>query len=105
MSQIGVSNSLSAILTKHESSLLSDWIKEQSAPQGRRGAAVKEPELRRQCAEFIGLLRGTVEQGKGADIESPHWKGVREMLEDLSRSRMAMGFSPSETASFIFSLK
>src|SRR5207248_674310 len=40
-----------------------------------------------------------------ANIESPHWKGLREMLEHLSRSRMAMGFSPSETASFIFSLK
>jgi rsbT co-antagonist protein RsbR len=106
MSQKSVSqNGLSAILNKQESTLLSEWIKEQSSVQGRQGAVLKESELRKQCSEFLGLLRASLEQGKEADIESPQWKGVREMLEELSQSRVALGFSPSETASFIFSLK
>jgi rsbT co-antagonist protein RsbR len=106
MSQKSVSQSgLSAILNKQESTLLSEWIKEQSSVQGRQGAVLKESELRRQCSEFLGLLRSSLEQGKEADIASPQWKGVREMLEELSQSRVALGFSPSETASFIFSLK
>jgi rsbT co-antagonist protein RsbR len=106
MSQNSASHdSFSAILKKQESTLLSDWIKEQSSIQGRHGAVLKETELRNQCSEFIGQLRASLEQGKEADIESPHWKGVREILEHLSRSRVAAGFSPSETASFIFSLK
>jgi rsbT co-antagonist protein RsbR len=106
MSQNGPSQAgLSAILTKHESALLTDWVEEQKGLQNRRGAAVKESELRRQCTEFLGLLRGAVERGQDGDIGAPHWKGVREMLEHLSRSRIALGFSPSETASFIFSLK
>jgi rsbT co-antagonist protein RsbR len=106
MSQKSVSqNGLSAILNKQESTLLSEWIKEQSSVQGRQGAVLKESELRKQCSEFLRLLRASLEQGKEADIESPQWKGVREMLEELSQSRVALGFSPSETASFIFSLK
>ncbi len=33
------------------------------------------------------------------------YEPARAMLEDLSRSRALQGFSPSETATFIFSLK
>ena len=34
-----------------------------------------------------------------------YWKSVKDLLADLSRSRVAQGFSPSETATFVFSLK
>ena len=96
---------LSRILSKHETELVSDWVKEQSATQSHRGSVPKQSELRKQCAEFIGLLRKAVEQESGENIESPGWSGVREMLQHLSRSRTVQGYSPSETASFIFSLK
>jgi rsbT co-antagonist protein RsbR len=33
------------------------------------------------------------------------WEGVRGQLEELSRSRVTDGYSPSETATFVFSLK
>jgi rsbT co-antagonist protein RsbR len=36
---------------------------------------------------------------------SQDWKNVRDILSDLSRSRARSGFSPSETATFVFSLK
>src|SRR5438094_475313 len=75
MSQNGPSQaSLSAILTKHESALLSDWVEDQRAVQGRRGAALKESELRRQCTEFLSLFRGAVDREKDGDIEAPHWE-------------------------------
>ena len=96
---------LSQILAKHEKQLVSDWVQEQSAARGHRGQRTEEAELRKQCAEFIGLLRKAVEKQNGDDIESPEWSGVREMLQHLSRSRTAQGYSPSETASFVFSLK
>jgi rsbT co-antagonist protein RsbR len=34
-----------------------------------------------------------------------HWDDVRASLSDLSKSRAHAGFSPSETATFVFSLK
>ena len=33
------------------------------------------------------------------------WSAVRELLGEFSRSRALQGFTPSETATFIFSLK
>jgi rsbT co-antagonist protein RsbR len=36
---------------------------------------------------------------------TPAWETAREILTDLSRSRARLGFTPSETATFVFSLK
>ena len=36
---------------------------------------------------------------------APAWAGVREMLDELSRARAARASRPSETATFVFSLK
>lgn len=97
--------SLSGILGKHESEILAEWIREQAAVRGRRGATLREPELREQCGSFLTALRETAAAAKDFEIESRDWKGVRGLLEDLSRQRAAQGFSPTETAAFLFSLK
>ena len=96
---------LTEILTKHEAKLVSDWAKEQSSTPRHRGASAKESDIRKECAEFIGLLRKTLETDSAGNISSPGWSELREMLEHISRSRTLQGSSPSETASFIFSLK
>jgi rsbT co-antagonist protein RsbR len=98
------SRSLSQILKKHESQLVGEWTQEQSSVKSHRGQQPNEVDLRRECTEFIGLLREAVKAENG-DIDSPAWNGVRDLLQSLSRSRSAQGYSPSETASFIFSLK
>ena len=51
------------------------------------------------------MLRKTLETDGGGNISSPGWSDLREMLEHISRSRALQGSNPSETASFIFSLK
>jgi rsbT co-antagonist protein RsbR len=96
---------LPEVLANHEADLLADWIKEQSSGSPRRAGSVKDAELRDQSKEFLGLLRAAVREGHAQDIQGPGWGGVREMLVNLSRSRGLQGFSPSETASFVFSLK
>jgi rsbT co-antagonist protein RsbR len=96
---------LCEILKKYETKLASEWFQEQSTTQRHSGVPVNESELRKQCSEFISLLRNAVEQHNGDNIESSEWTGVRDMLQDVSRSRTIQGYSASETASFIFSLK
>jgi rsbT co-antagonist protein RsbR len=96
---------LSQILKSHETELVSEWVKEQSGVHSPRGRSASEVDLRNECVEFISLLRKAVEQHGGDDIGAPAWSGVREMLQHLSRNRGAQGYSPSETASFVFSLK
>jgi rsbT co-antagonist protein RsbR len=95
---------LSAILAKHGSTLLSDWAKELLATKSAGGQAPKESDLRRECTEFLKLLEGAVEKD-GRNIEAKPWTAVREFLAHLSRTRSAGGYTPSETASFVFSLK
>jgi rsbT co-antagonist protein RsbR len=96
---------LATILKKYESEIISEWVKEQAAVLSPRGRSAGEVELRKECTEFIGLFREAIDEQNGDDIDSSGWSGVREALQRLSRNRGAQGFSPSETASFIFSLK
>ncbi len=43
--------------------------------------------------------------GRFDDITGAEWTTMRELLEDFSRARATQGFSASETAVFVFSLK
>jgi rsbT co-antagonist protein RsbR len=96
---------VATILKKHEQMVLNEWIKQQlSAATLRADLIKKESELREQSRRFMESFLEAA-QKDGADIEAPAWNPVKEMLSDVSRSRAAQGFSPSETATFIFSLK
>jgi rsbT co-antagonist protein RsbR len=95
---------LAAVLSKHRSTVLSDWMKELMATKNRGGQGPSEADLRRECTEFMKLLDEAVQKG-GGNVEASAWNGVREMLTHLSRSRSAAGYTPTETASFVFSLK
>jgi rsbT co-antagonist protein RsbR len=93
------------ILKTYEAELLGDWIKEQKATSIRWNKLMAETELREQCVEFLSLLREALQNGNLIDILAPEWSSVREMLASISRSRSQQGFTPSETATFVFSLK
>ena len=85
--------------------LLQGWLREQlSAPTLRRDL-ISEAELRAQSQEFLRAFSAATGSGNLTDIGSEPWVGVRAFLEDLSRQRAAQGFSFSEVATFIFSLK
>jgi rsbT co-antagonist protein RsbR len=93
---------LADLLRTAERELLAEWIGEQLAATGRRDL-VHEGELRQQSTEFFHLLQGAAQSG--ADVNGAAYARVRELLASISRSRGLQGFSPSETASFVFSLK
>jgi rsbT co-antagonist protein RsbR len=97
---------ITEIITKRESDILTHWIREQLAATTLRGDLMKESELREQSRRFLSLLiRAASQQPSLDDIDAPVWEDVRGFLSQISRSRAHQGFSPSETATFIFSLK
>src|SRR5262249_61358151 len=71
---------------------------------GKGAGNIPEAELRTQAGEFLNLFRRALRRG-AHDVESAEWSAVREMLGNVSRSRGAQGFTPSETALFVFSMK
>jgi rsbT co-antagonist protein RsbR len=94
---------LAEILRKHESEVLKEWMERQLADDGRR-ALMTEGEQREQSRRLLELLTEALPGGTD-DIMGPGWAGVRELLGEISRTRAKQGFTPSETAMFVFSLK
>jgi rsbT co-antagonist protein RsbR len=87
-----------------EAGLLQIWMDLQAGGPAFQADRASRDELASQSRQFLSLLADALKTGV-ADIQAPAWSGVRRMLEDISAERSRQGFSPSETASFIFSLK
>ena len=68
------------------------------------GGRIKENELRTQCRDFLAALNRGLSDG-AENIVDHGFTSAREMLDGVSRSRAAQGFTPTETATFVFSLK
>ena len=96
---------ISEVVRKHESDLLTDWVREQKDAATSRSDLIQESEVREQAREFIALFRDAAASDGGADTNGSAWEPVREMLGTLSRSRTERGFTPTEVATFVFSFK
>ncbi len=94
---------IAALLNGHEPDILKDWTEAQLSDP-RRSHLLNEAELRTHSRDFLGLFRAAAQRGSD-DPMSRDWEDVRRSLEDLSRNRARAGFTPTQTASFIFSLK
>jgi rsbT co-antagonist protein RsbR len=95
---------IAELMSRYESDILAEWMRSQLA-DSRRSHLLDEGELRQQSKEFLGLLRAAVQKGSLDDISGRDWDDARRLLEDLSRSRARLGFTPSQTATFVLSLK
>ncbi len=84
--------------------LLDEWVKEQAATFSRQGA-IKDTDLRQQCETFLRMFTAAIKGGNTADLKTPEWDAVLRFLSEVSASRGEQGFSPSETATFVFSFK
>ena len=96
---------IAGIIKTHEKEILADWLKEQLAAVTHRGDLVKESELREQSRAFLNAVQQATQQGGIENLDGPAWGDVKHLLSDLSKSRALAGFSPTETAIFVFSLK
>ncbi len=101
----GLSTRIPEVIRKYENEILNDWVRLQMASITRRSDLLSEGDLRRESAEFLAALGAAVQSGNVGNVDAPEWRPVREMLEGLSRSRGRQGFSPTETATFVFSFK
>jgi rsbT co-antagonist protein RsbR len=97
-------SALAQLFQKHQQQILEAWIKQQLAAASLRADLLKESELREQSREFLKNFIDAAQAGT-EDLDAPSWKSAKEVLSSISRSRAVQGFSPSETAMFVFSLK
>jgi rsbT co-antagonist protein RsbR len=95
---------LAEVIAKRQNEITTAWL-DQQGPADRRGSSAGRQEATRHSREFIQLLTTTLKKDGSDDITAPGWTPVRDFLTDFSTARVRDGFSASETALFIFSLK
>jgi rsbT co-antagonist protein RsbR len=100
-----MTTSIAKTLLKKRNEILQEWLSQQLSAQNLRADLISETELRSESERFLNVLTEAVQFGNISDILAPEYKSVLEMLEGFSRSRGLQGFTPSETATFVFSLK
>jgi rsbT co-antagonist protein RsbR len=95
---------IAALVSKNEQTILPEWMELQKKAGTLHTGRISEGELQAQSRNFLHLLRDALATG-GSDVANAAYEPAKGMLGELSRSRALQGFTPSETASFIFSLK
>ncbi len=95
---------LASIISEHHTQLLEGWMADLIGRLMRRDK-IAENELRQQAQQFLPLLAGALESSGSFDIEARAWDDTRQLLSEMSQARVRQGYSPIDTASFVFSLK
>ena len=92
------------VLREHEQTILADWTREMTSAT-RRSDLMTDQEFKQQTSRFIQLLQEAVQSGEVTSISGSGFNQVRDFLSNMSNSRARQGFTPTETAMFVFSLK
>lgn len=99
---VDVSAKLFQVFTESEAAILEGWL---TAMRGGMGSGrISDNEVRRESREFLSSFIEALKSGSG-DVDGSAYGAARRVLADVSASRAAQGFSPSDTARFVFSLK
>lgn len=93
-----------AVVRKHEAAILDEWVNLQITAATRRSDLINEKELREDSRVFLAGFIDALQVGSES-IDGKEWTPVLSLLSGLSRARALKGFAPSETATFVFSLK
>jgi rsbT co-antagonist protein RsbR len=100
---VTASKSLAEVIRAREAEILEEWLNHLTE-SGSSGSRITADQLRTQCRSFLADLARAMESG-ATDIDGGAWQPIRDNLREISYSRALQGFSSSETASFVFSLK
>ena len=95
---------LPEMISKHEEAIRADWLKTMSAAT-RRSDLMSSEEMKAQSQELLAAIANGTKSGEITNLDGPAWNAVRELLTAISASRAKQGFTTSETATFVLSLK
>ncbi|GJG86924.1 polyvinyl alcohol dehydrogenase [Gemmatimonadetes bacterium T265] len=95
------SSQLPSLLAEQQAELLDRWLRAQEAAAGRAPDAA----TRAQSGEFLPLLSDAVRTDGGENTRGPAYAPVLAFLGQTARARLQQGQTPSQVATFVFSLK
>lgn len=92
-------------LTKKKKQILERWIENQLTDATLREDLITNEDLRTQSSELIDGILKVLTTDNLESVESGEFDQVYDILGGISISRARQGFTPRETATFVFSLK
>jgi rsbT co-antagonist protein RsbR len=96
---------MSDVIRKYQGEILAEWMKDMPEST-RRSDLIGESELRNQCTQFLNAIEeGSRDTERAGDLSSHDWGSMRDLLDEISRLRVQLGFSPTQVATFVFSIK
>ncbi|WP_305823081.1 STAS domain-containing protein [Massilia brevitalea] len=95
---------ISQLIQEHEAEIGAQWTAQIEALTVRGTASAKQ-QLRAHCQQFLSAFATATRAGELENVEHRSWDEVRDLLAEISSSRAKSGSTPSETATFVFSLK
>ncbi len=95
---------IAEVLQKQQAQVLEGWTKN-LLDGGRRSDLISDRELKEQATELLGSIIASSRSGNVTDVKGPEWSSTLEMLQSIAATRAKQGFTSSETATFVLSLK
>jgi rsbT co-antagonist protein RsbR len=91
---------LAGLLASREEKILAAWLG--TLAGATADGRISRSEIETQARDFLRALFESMGSGDTSSLGNAR---LRDMLSSISRSRALLGFSPAETATFVFSLK
>lgn len=97
-------NELAQIVSQNEEQIRSEWMRDMGK-SAQRTDLIGKAELEEQCRTLLSAIAAGIKTSGPADISAAGWDTARDFLQEISTSRAQQGFSSSDVATFVLSLK
>jgi rsbT co-antagonist protein RsbR len=95
---------ISQLIQDQQGAIAAEWLAQLEALLVRSNASSRD-QLRNHTQQFLSAFANATRGGELDNIDHRSWDEVRDLLGEISSSRAKSGSTPSETATFVFSLK
>ncbi len=92
-------------LSARRDEILNIWIKERLESEDFRDELISKHELRQQSQQIVEMLARALQESDDADFDNASFDELRAFLNEISRQRAVKGYTPSENATYILSLR
>lgn len=97
-------NELAEIIAQNEEQIRNEWMRDMAKTMLRTDL-ISRTELEEQSRALLNAVVTGVRSSGPTDLSGMGWATARELLQEISASRARQGFTPTEVATFVLSLK
>jgi len=96
---------LAELLNKERATILKRWIQQQMQSSTLHNDLISEEEMQQMSERTLTSINSAIDTDNIDDLSAAAFDAVKSNLHQICERYALLGFSPSETANFIFSLK